>query len=188
MRGTRVAPGLICVAAALLLTVACQQKSPEEQVADLRGTYTAMVNQGGFVAVIRLPEPMEAEDAMEGMEEVSAGDEGGEEMDALADDSMAAPEEPARYDITLDILISTTSREILPRLTIDIVHLTSDEREKQRWPITLNTSTIGRGLGVQVAHKLEDIDYVPGDIFFTEVRRPIASGERGDYPEFSAAP
>ena len=191
MRGIQVAPAVLCVALLFVSTLACQTKTPEEQIADLRASYTATVNQGGFVAKARFAEPV--------IEELVEGEEGddGEAMaepavdESLVDESgMNEPivDEPVSYDITLDILVSTDSRQMLPSLTVDIVHLNGDEVEKQRWPVNLDTSRIVQGPGAQIVHTLEEVAYEAGDIFYTEVRHPIPAEERGNYPEFATAP
>lgn len=182
-----------------LTLFACEQKSPEEKVAELRSRYTVEVNQSGFVATPRYPEPELTDEEMVG-EEGEAGDEsatgeaaGGDadtDADAVDDEmSMAEPEpEPEGYDILLDLIVATSSRTTLPQLTIDIVHLDPSKNEKNRWPVTLDTSSIVRGPGVQVTQKLENINYEEGDIFFAEVRSDVPPAQRGDYPEFSTAP
>ncbi|MCH9647510.1 MAG: hypothetical protein K0U98_04680 [Deltaproteobacteria bacterium] len=195
MRGIQTVPALVCVALLVVLTIGCQTKSPEEQIADIRASYSATVNQGGFVATARVPEPAMPEpvEGEEGMEEGdSAMDDEADSMadpasgDSLMDEPVVA--EPVRYDITLDILVATGGRETLPQLTIDVVHLDGQEVEKQRWPVTFDTSRILQGPGAQIVHKLEDVAYEAGDIFYTEVRHPIPAEERGKYPEFSPAP
>lgn len=198
MRGIRIAPALVGIALLFVLTIACQTKSPEEQISEIRGTYSATVNQGGFVAKARLPEPVMPEpmdaDGMQDGDADSMADpaSGDSEMDesALDEPMMDEPvmDEPVRYDILLDILVATGGRKTLPQLTIDVVHLNGQEVEKQRWPVTLDTSKILQGPGAQIVHTLEDVGYEAGDIFYTEVRHPIPAEERGSYPEFSLAP
>ena len=106
----------------------------------------------------------------------------------LGDDDLEPPDlGPLHYDILLDILVSTRSRETLPQLTVDVVHLDSARNEKNRWQVTLDTSGIHQGPGAQITHKLEDVDYVEGDVFTTEVRHPVPPEEVANYPELANA-
>jgi hypothetical protein len=176
----------------VLLLAACAQKSPEEKVAELRSKYTAEVNQSGFVATPREPVP---EPVAEGLAGEAAGEAVGEDSEAVppavstdaaeGEEALAPPDlAPLRYDILLDILVATRAREGLPQLTVDVVHLDPQKNEKERWPVTLDTSKIHQGPGVQITQKLEDVEYSEGDFFFTEVRAGIKPEEYDRYPEF----
>ncbi len=179
------------LALAALSLFACTQKSPEERIADIRSQYAVEVNQSGFVATPRLPpvpdsvEGMDGEAAGEGEDPVTDEESMEEEMAA----AMAAElQEPEGYDILLDLILSTSSRELLPQVTVDIVHLDPSEQEKARWPVTMDTSGLLRGPGIQVTQKLENVDYEEGDIFYAEIRANVPAADRGSYPEFSLVP
>jgi len=186
MQPSRIAVVLLSLTA--LFVVACEQKSPQEKVADLRAKYSATVNESGFAARAIVPEPTMALSSEEGTSDDGTSEDGaspdGEMMD---DDSALDPPDlgPVRYDILLDIVVATSSREQLPELTVDMVHLDSGKREKQRWQVTLDTSGVLQGPGAQITHELEEVDYVEGDFFFTEVRHPVPADEISKYPELA---
>lgn len=188
---------LCAVTSLFLLTtlVACTPKSPEERVADMRARFTVEVNPSGFVAEPNLPEPEPmAEDSMEGEEAGSmpadqapemsaAGEEGSMEPDA----SMAEPV-PESYDIVLDLLIKNGNSDVLPQLTVDVIHTDSAQVEKERWPVTFDTSGLLSGDSSQFSERLTGVDYQEGDMFTAELRSDVTPTEYGDYPEFNAAP
>lgn len=168
----------------LLVAGACgPPQSPEERVAELRSQYDAVLN--GFVVnqqpveeamAEEMPMEMEGEEAAE-----PAMAEEGEEMMAEAEPM------PLLQEVLLDILVSTTSRDTLPGLTVDITQVDADENVKQTWRVYLDTSTVHRGPGTQITHRLEGVEYQEGDGFNVEVRHPVPPAERGEYQEFQAA-
>ena len=181
----------------LALATACTPQSPTERVAEMRSRFTVEVNPGGFVAEPNMPAP--APMAEEGME--------GEGTDAMpadgADGSMTDDEktmdemggdgtdmgamEPESYDIVLDLLIKNGNSDVLPQLTVDLIHADSAQKEKERWPVTFDTSHLLSGDSSQFSHRLTGVDYVEGDSFTAEVRSGITPEEYGNYPEFNTA-
>ena len=189
MRHSRI--NFVLLSVVTLLVAACAQKSPQEKVAALRAKYSATVNQSGFAAKARMPEPVSEEIGTDeaGTEDTGAEGAGAEDAAELSEGEVLEPPDlgPLRYDILLDIVVATTSREILPELTVDVVHLSSAKQEKQRWQVTLDTSKVLRGPGAQITHALENVEYVEGDVFFTEVRNPVPQAEVAKYPELANA-
>ena len=163
---------------------ACAQKSPEERIAEIRSRYAVEVNQSGFVATPRVPEVSAMEEGTDGGA-ADGGDAPASGEGSEGEEKAAALQEPEGYDILVDLILSTSSRDTIPQLTVDIVHLDSSETEKARWPVTMDTSTLVRGPGVQMTQKLEEVDYVEGDIFYAEIRSDVPAAERGAYPEFA---
>jgi hypothetical protein len=165
----------------LLVAGACgPPQSPEERVAELRSRYDAMLN--GFVVnqapveeamAEEMPMEMEAEEAAE---------------PAMEEGEMMAEPMPLLQEVLLDILVSTTSRETLPGLTVDITQVDAEKNVKQTWRVYLDTSAVHRGPGTQITHRLEGVEYQEGDGFNVEVRHPVPPEERGEYQEFQAAP
>lgn len=178
---------LLLIALLGVVMVACAEKSPEEKVADMRARYTATVNEGGMMVkqVPLIDETME--EGMEGMEEVTAGEEAaGDEGEAMEGEE-AMEEVPVRTEVTLDILVRNENRENLDQLTLDITQRDGAGNTKETYRVTIDASDIGPGPGTQVAQVLEDVDYEEGDAFAVEVRHPVPPEQRGEYPEFSAA-
>ena len=144
----------------LLAALGCGPKlTPEEQVELIRSQYTAELKS----LTVR-QDPVTA-----------GGDEG--------DGGLASP--AVRTDVILDILISTTSQEYLPGITIDLQHVDAERKEKGRRTMWVDTRGLVRGGGTQVTAVLENIDYQTGDGFFVEVRTPVQAEERGEYREFA---
>jgi hypothetical protein len=108
----------------------------------------------------------------------TAGDSLGETAEAEA-----PVEVPLRQDVILDILVSREGHEALPGITVDVTQADSRDNEKASWKVYLDTSDLSRGPGVQMVHRLEDVDFEEGDGFFVEVRHPIPAAERGEYRE-----
>lgn len=160
--------------AALLVVVGCAAKSPVEQLVENRSRYEAEVNSF-FVDEV----PVEAELPMEEPTEGEPEGEPAEEGEVM---EMAPVEVKQRA--TLDLLVRHDSAEKLPGITIDLIMVDADRNEKGRWLVWVDTSKVERANPTQYEHVLEDLDYVEGDGFTAEVRRPIAESERGDYREF----
>ena len=89
-----------------------------------------------------------------------------------------------RSDVIHDILVSTTSNEYLPGVTLDVEHVDADHEEKDRRTLWVDTSGLVRGGGTQVTHVLEDVDWQTGDAMYVEIRSPIPPEERAEYREF----
>lgn len=193
------------LATALLagLAAGCAARSPEERVAEMRGRYSARL-QNFVVKEEPLPgfETMDAETAEDGEAaapgEAAPGDDapaGGEGMEEMA--------APVQTNILLDVLIRNDNRERLPGLTLDIAQVgtggpTGDEatwdevvaspNTKQTWRIWVDTSQISRGGGTPITYTLEDVQgYEPGDGFVVTVREPVPPAERGEYREYAEA-
>ncbi len=189
----RTSIALASIALTLLLAAACGKPlSPEEKVAKERADYTATLN--GFV-VHAVP----TDDAMAGAQDEAMTDETGQPMADQAEDQEMAGEAmddtaageggeampaPTRQDVLLDILVSTTSHELLPHLTVDVEQVDADKNAKGHWLAYLDTSGVNRGPGTQISYTLENVDYADGDGFTVEVRHPVPPEERGQYQEF----
>ncbi len=181
---------MIVTALAALLSVGCEQLTPEQKVAQMRSRYEATVNTGGFVVQPHAPEGVEPYDEGTGDDgESSEGEEVGGEVGEEGDESgeIAAPPEPTGYDVTVDILVSNRNSESLSQLTIDVIHTDGERNEKGRYQVTIDASGITKGGNSQVAHTLKNIPFVDGDGFTTEVRNPVPAGEKSKYPELANA-
>ena len=188
---------LLVIAVFAGFAAGCAQPTPEERVAEMRGRYTAKLQN----FIVR-EEPLPGYEAMAEAEadEEAAEAEGEDGMDDV--DGMEE-EVPLQTNILLDILIRNQNQENLPWLTLDVAQVAEggpkgDEatweqvvvgpHTKATWRIYIDTSTIGRGPGTSVTHKLLNVEgYEPGDGFVVTVRHPVPPGERGDYPEFAEA-
>ena len=91
---------------------------------------------------------------------------------------------PTRQDAILDILVSTTSRDPLPHLTVDVEQVDADKNPKGHWLAYLDTAHVLRGPGTQISYTIKDVDYTEGDGFTVEVRTPVPPEDRGQYKEF----
>jgi hypothetical protein len=96
--------------------------------------------------------------------------------------TIAGPQ--VRTDVILDILVSTTSDEYLPGITLDVEHVDAERREKDRRTLWVDTSALVRGGGTPVTHVLENVEWDEGDAFYVEVRTPVPAEERASYREF----
>lgn len=179
----RTSIALASIVLSLLLAVACgKPMSPEEKVADQRSQYTATLN--GFV-VHSVPVEEAQGDAMTDeaageMTEPATG-EAMDETDQMTEEAAPAP---VRQDAILDILVSTTSREPLSHLTVDIDQVDANQNPKGHWLAYLDTSDVLRGPGTQISYTIENVDYAEGDGFNVEVRNPVPAEDRGQYREF----
>jgi hypothetical protein len=179
-RGSRVAV-MVAAIVAVLVSVGCQKKSPEERVAEVRSRYDAQLN--GWI-VKEEPAATEAGESMEGEGEGSAMEE--PEPAAVSGD-MAQEETgqgPQPRDIILDIIVRHTAEKNLPFITLDVTQADAEHHEKATYRIKVDTSDVYRGQTAQINHVLEDIPFVEGDVFSVEVRKPIPASERGEYEEF----
>jgi len=187
----RTSIALASIALSLLLAVACgKPMSPEEKVADQRAKYTATLN-GFVVHAVPVDEAMEGAqgEAMEttmdettgAMDDQASGEGMDEAMDQEGGEAMPAP---TRQDAILDILVSTTSREPLSHLTVDVDQVDANENPKGHWLAYLDTADVHRGPGTQISYTVENVDYADGDGFNVEVRSPVPPEDRGQYKEF----
>lgn len=164
----------------LLAFAACgEPEDPAERVAEARTGYTAKLNSYAVDQVPLEPPPAPTIGAPDGADPGTAGDPLGETAEAEA-----PVEVPLRQDVILDILVSREGHEALPGITVDVTQADARDNEKASWKVYLDTSDLHRGPGVQIVHRLEDIDFEEGDGFFAEVRHPIPAAERGEYREF----
>jgi len=150
--------------------------TPEEEVISLRSKYEAELKS--FTVT---QEPQEGEEL--GVPDGEAPEHVAEEVAA---DVVEPPAPRVKSDALLDILVSTTSEERLPGLTVEVQQVGADGKEKAAGLLWVDTSTLGRGSGIQVTHVLEDIDYEAGDGFWVGVRGDVPVSERGKYKEFPA--
>ncbi|MDX1384118.1 MAG: hypothetical protein R3190_10775 [Thermoanaerobaculia bacterium] len=171
----RVAVGRSLILAVVVVAVAgCgPQLTPEEEIELLRSQYTAELTS---ITV--------KQDPGSGAAEATAGEEPPDVDDAAGLD---LDQPPVRTDVVLDILVSTTSQDYLPGVTIDVQHVDAERREKDLRRLWVDTSSLVRGGGTQVTHVLEDVDYEVGDGFHVEVRSPVGEDERAEYREFGDA-
>lgn len=175
------------VAAAALAGAAlagCAAQAPEERVAALRAEYGATLNS----FQVR-EEPIVPPDATVVAE---AGTETGTET-ALEEGTEPAAPAPAaaapavRQDVLLDIVVDNRGDERLPGLTLDVEQVDGEGEAKASYRIWVDTSRILPGARGAVSHRLEDVDYAPGDGFHVEVRQAIPPEERDQYREFAEA-
>ncbi len=184
-------PGVVALLLAVVVVGAgCSQKSPEEQVAQIRARYVAEVNQGGFYVEqepAEEPEMATDEDLAEDAAEDVVAEEPTAEDAAEAAEGEAEEVEASRQNVVLDILVRHDSNKKLPGITVDIYQEGADGTQKQQWRLWVETADLEKGNIQQVRHVIEGIDYVEGDRFAVEVRHPIPAAERGEYKEFAAA-
>ena len=192
------------IATALLagLAAGCAQPTPEERVAEMRGRYSAEL-QNFVVREEPLPGYETMDDGMNGAEggDAAAGEDAGAEDAVDGEDGMEEMAAPVQTNVLLDVLIKNDNQENLPGLTLDVAQVaeggpeeaTWDEivaspQHKANWRIWVDTSTIGRGPGTSITYKLEDVEgYAAGDRFVVTVREPVPAGERGEYREYAEA-
>ena len=196
-------------AAALALTLlagvaGCAAQTPEERVTELRADYEATLNsfqvrETPLVPPVEAAAPAPVEEAAAGppaagpviADPPAAGEEGmvaGEEGALAGDEEPAAEAAPVvRQDVVLDIVITHRGDETLPGLTLDVTQADVEGREKTSYRIWVDTSNIPAGSRGAIAHRLEDVDYAPGDGFHVEVRQAIPPEQRGEYRELDEA-
>ncbi|HVR28770.1 MAG TPA: hypothetical protein VMS86_04485 [Thermoanaerobaculia bacterium] len=172
----------------LLAAQACgPQLTPEEKTELIRSQYTAELKS---LTVKQDPLSVMDDETSEAVADATAAEAEGAspaaaaELDPAADAEPAAAAPPVRSDAILDILLSTTSQQYLPGVTLDLEHVDAARRVKDRRSLWVDTSSLGRGPGIQITHVLENVDWEEGDGFFVEVRTPIPPEERADYREF----
>jgi len=202
-----------CLLVALFAHSCGPQLTPEQKTEMLRSQYTAELKSltvkqdpvagGGADTLGEIAaDELAAADALHAPEASATGLEPAEaakteESDLAADraaadavetaalDASGAAAPAVHTDVILDILVSTTSQEYLPGLTLDVEHVDANRREKDRRTLWVETSGLVRGGGVQVTHVIENVDWEPGDGMFVEVRTPIPTEERAQYREFA---
>jgi len=192
--------GLALTLVALLFALGCGPSDPIEKIAEQRTHYTAELNSfivdsqpvGGEVGTeedatgeVGTGEDATGEDATPDGE--TAGEAPGEDGDASAGEGEAPEAVPVIQSVILDILLQSDLYEQLPGITLDVSHIDASGAEKGHYRIWQDTSTIVKGRGQSLTHRLEDVDYTEGDGFHVEVRHPIPEAERGEYRELSVA-
>ena len=101
---------------------------------------------------------------------------------------VAAPSAPrVRTDAILDIVVTTSSEEPLPGVTLDVEHFDASRRAKDRSTFWVDTSQLANGKSAQITHVIENVAWDTGDTYVVSVRTPIPASERADYREFGVA-
>lgn len=150
------------------LVAACGPSlSPEEQLEANRSNYTAELTS---INLRQIPAEVVVAEVVDGDTE-----------DLQVFDGEA---EFVRTDVILDVLVSTRSEPTLDGVTLDLTHVDGAQKLKGRRTLFIDTSSLIRGVGVQISHVIEDVDYAEGDGFHVEVRVPIPVEERGEYREY----
>ena len=190
---------LILALAFLLVFTACQQLTPEEQVAAKRAEYTVELNSWyAEVENVSLEEPV-AEMAEEGAEEAAAEAEAGDmDEDGMAGDDMAAGEDgaaamagPQPHVIVFDLLALFDGRgEPLPGLTVKVTQAASAEpsaEEVGSWLQYLEMPPMTKGVPEQVSFQLEGVLFEDGNVFAVNLVKSVPTEERSQYREFQSA-
>lgn len=172
----RTAPVLAAVASTLVAAAlaGCAAQTPEERLTAVRADYQADLNSFRVVE-----EPIVQPD-------VTTVEESAAHPDVEATGPVGV-EPQVRQDVVLDIVIDNRSDERLPGITLDVEQVDTQGQAKTSYRIWADTSGILPGARGAVAHRLEDVDYAPGEGFRVEVRQAIPPEERGQYREFDEA-
>lgn len=176
----------VAVVALAVVLAACGAQTPEDRVAELRADHDVILNSFQVLeqptgaadgAAAAVDEPVEDEAAEE---EATEG-----ETAATVDDAAAAPT-TVRQDVLLDMIVRNLSSDGgLPGLTLDVEQADGTGTAKAAYRIYVDTSAIGPGGERAITHRLEDVDFEPGDGFHVEIRQAIPPEQRSDYREFS---
>lgn len=164
--------------ALLLLAAACGPGSPEEEIAQIRASYTVELNSW------RTLEPEPAEPPMDEMadETEEAADEAGEETDEFAVDETATGPQPK--DVLFDLVVYFKGRKALAGITIDVTHADAAKTEKAVYHHYIETAGIVNGETRQVDFVLAGLEVEEGDGFAVTVA-PGVPADRSEYREFS---
>lgn len=200
-RTVPVAAAALVVAATL---AACAAQSPEERVIALRAEYDVKLNSFQVIDQPVAPPPATApvEEAAAGppgaepvagdAEPVAGDDEpvppvgdAGQAEDEAALSEPLAPAPDVRQDVLLDIVVHNRSDERLPGLTLDVEQADAQFEPKTSYRIWVDTSNISPGSQSAISHRLEDVEFVEGDVFSVELRQAIPPEQRGEYRELS---
>lgn len=184
----------------LLTLVACQAKSPEEQVAEKRARYTVDLN--GWYAKVEnaaMEETMDGDMADESATE-DAGDAAADEAamagedtagEDIAGDELAAGEilaGPQAHTIVFDLLVHYDGRgDALPGITVEVTQAGADGTEKGSWLQFLDIPGIAKGSSKQVGFELPGVQFSDGDVFAVTLNKNVAAADRSNYREFSTA-
>ncbi len=178
---------MIAALALLVAGIACQQKSPEEQLVDARSRYEAAMTEGFVVRQVPLvAEEVDGEDAVNGESESADTQAAGASDESTSEDGAEVVEEvPVRQDILLDVIIRHESPRKLDGVTVDF-YMSDGENEVANWKQWFDVSAIEANTpGQQFTHVLEDVDFHEGYGFYAEIRQPVPVDEWGDYREFA---
>ena len=182
-------PAALLLAAAVALGLAaCEPLPPEEQVAELRGDYTAELNSFNVRETPMVEESgMEVGDETE-MADVDGPDEAEPAIEPAMEGEEVVEEMPMRQDVMLDVVLYKQSGdERLPGLTLDVSQVDAQENDKASYRIWVDTSTLNKGSRRAVSYVLEDVDFEEGDKFAVEVRPNVPPEVRDQYQEFADA-
>lgn len=186
-------PAALLLAAAVALGLAaCEPLPPEEQVAELRGDYTAELNSFNVRETPMVEESgMEVGDETE-MTDLDTADEAGAAAEPAIEPAIegeeVVEEMPMRQDVMLDIVLYKQSGdERLPGLTLDVSQVDAEENDKASYRIWVDTSRLNKGSRRAVSYVLEDVDFEEGDKFAVEVRPNVPPEVRDQYQEFADA-
>lgn len=198
---------LVTALATLLVFTACQQASPEEQIAAKRAEYTVKLNswypEVENVSLEVTEEPMDAEG-----DAAAEGDEAGDEMaedkaedmaegesgddtagDDLAGDTAMAGPQP--HTIVLDLLVLYDGRgEPLPGLTVKVTQVASADENAEEigsWLQYLEMPPMTKGVSEQVGFQLEGVPFEQGNLFAVSLVKNVPAEERSQYREFQSA-
>lgn len=204
---------LVTLTLAVLLTLGCQPKSPEEQVADARSRYIVELNSwfpkeanvdvSGEIPGDMGPEDSAAQElageaALEETGEVAdlppaEGEEGAEDGDEAMDDEAMGdeamdmePAGPVERTIFFDLIVQLDGDHALPGLTLDLAQADASGAEKKAWKRYVELPSMIKGQTQQVSFE-EDLEFEEGDQFSVELRTPVPPAERGEYREFADA-
>ena len=189
---------LLSAVLVLPLLLGCQQKSPAQEIEELRAGYDVRLN-GFIVREAPVAAPLPAATPGEGATPapLPAGEEATPAPTADAavppapgeEGAMPAIEDvvvPSARDVVLDLLVHNGSAGSLPGITVDISQAGPDEAEKAHFRAFLDTSRIARGQSTQLSHMLEGVEFAPGDRFAVEVVSPVPAEQHAEYREFQA--
>lgn len=192
---------LVTALAILLVFTACQQLSPEEQVAAKRAEYTVKLNSWyPEVENESLEATEEAMDEADGEGDMAAeGDEAGDEMaegesgDEMAGDDLAgdtAMAGPQPHTIVLDLLVLYNGRgEPLPGLTVKVTQVASADENAEEigsWLQYLDMPPMTKGVSEQIGFQLEGVPFEQGNLFAVSLVKNVPAEERSQYREFQS--
>ena len=186
---------LLLVLAILLAFTACQQRSPEEQVAAKRAEYTVELNS--WYAQV---ENVSLEATEEPIDEAGADGETAADGDGMADDEMAEGEAgdemademvmtgPQPHTIVFDLLVLFDGRgEPLHGVTVKVTQADGTGTEKESWLQYLEMPPMTKGVPEQVGFQLEGVPFQEGEVFAVTLSKNVPAEERSQYREFQSA-
>ncbi|MEM8931812.1 MAG: hypothetical protein AAGE94_11600 [Acidobacteriota bacterium] len=178
-----------------LLTIGCQPKSPEQQVADARSRYVVEL-QSFFAKVDETEAADPAADAMD----AEAGEAGeadpaaeaaevadGEAAEGEATDGEAEVVEPEPQPTTIffDLMVFLDGPTALPGLTVEITRLGLDGAEKDVWLRYVELPKMIKGETQQVSFEEDVMDFADGEGFSVNLQSVVPAERQGEYREFA---